>query len=205
METLRSDLAEWGVETRSIAGTFGCGDDCVVQWHRTGGLVAVVDGLGHGPDASLAAHAALQELRAHAEDPPERLLERCHQAARRTRGLTMAIASIDANRGRMAWLGVGNVQGILVRASPARPFAGESLLVRSGVVGHRIPPIVPAVVALEAGDVLALATDGIRSGFESSIVAGGDVRTTAARILKLHARATDDALVVVVRYLGPPR
>ena len=205
METLRSDLAEWAVETRSIAGTFGCGDDCVVQWHRTGGLVAVVDGLGHGPDASLAAHAALHELRAHPGEPPERLLARCHQAARQTRGLTMAIASIDANRGVMSWLGVGNVQGILVRASPARPLANESLLVRSGVVGHRIPPMVPTVVTLQAGDILALATDGIRSGFEGSIAAGGDARATAARILELHARATDDALVVVVRYLGPLR
>jgi len=205
METLKSSIAEWGVETRSIEGAFGCGDDCIVRWHRTGGLVAVVDGLGHGPDASFAARAAIDVLNAHAGEGPERLLTRCHEAARRTRGLTMAIASIDAKRGVMEWLGIGNVQGILIRARPGRQPSRESLLVRSGVVGQRIPPLVPTVVTLESGDILALATDGIQSGFESSIRAKEGAQATATRILEHHARPSDDALVAIVRYRGLPQ
>ena len=203
METLKSNLAEWGVGTRAIGGTVG-GDDCVVRWHRTGGLVAVVDGLGHGPDASLAARTAIEVLQSHAAESPERLLLRCHEASRRTRGLTMAIAAIDAKIGLMAWLGVGNVQGALIRAAPGRNPPRESLLVRSGVVGHRIPPLVPEIVRLEAGDVLALATDGIRSGFEGSIFAAEGVQAAATRVLETHGSSSDDALVVVVRYRGMP-
>lgn len=190
------------METRSVGGEFGCGDDALIHWHLTGGLVAVVDGLGHGASASMAARAALEAIRANPEDPPGRLLARCHEATRQTRGLTMGIASIDARQGQLTWLGVGNVQGTLVRSAPGRAPVRDSLLVRSGVVGHRIPPIVPMIVPLEAGDILVLATDGIRSGFETSIVPEEDAQAAAARILEHHARPTDDALVVVVRYRG---
>ena len=116
----------------------------------------------------------------------------------------MALASIDAKSGLMAWLGIGNVQGVLVRAAPGRTPPRESLLVRSGVVGHRIPPLVPAVLRLEVGDVLALATDGIQTGFEGSVRAAEEVQAAATRILNSHGRPSDDALVVVVRYRGMP-
>ena len=205
METLRSEIAEWGVGTRSIGDTAGCGDDCLVRWHRSGGLVAVVDGLGHGRDASLAARSAIDVLDAHTTEPLERLLQRCHEAARETRGLTMALAAIDADKGSMAWVGVGNVQGLLVRARPGSSLPREPLLVRSGVVGQRIPPLVPVTVPIEPGDVLAMATDGIRSEFESSISTGEAATVAATRVLERYALPTDDALVVVVRYLGRPQ
>lgn len=202
METLRSEIAEWGVGTRSIGDTAGCGDDCLVRWHRSGGLVAVVDGLGHGRDASLAARSAIDVLDAHTTEPLERLLQLCHEAARETRGLTMALASINADKGSMAWAGVGNVQALLVRARPGRLPPRESLLVRSGVVGQRIPPFVQVTVPIEPGDVLAMATDGIRSEFEGSIVTSEAAPAAATRVLERYALPSDDALVVVVRYLG---
>lgn len=204
MEALTSNIAEWGIETRSVGGEFGCGDDALIHWHSTGGLVAVVDGLGHGPGASAAAQAALEAIKANPQDPLERLLTRCHEATRQTRGLTMAIASIDAQQGQMAWLGVGNVHGSLVRSAPGKEPVLESLLVRSGVVGHRIPPIVPLMIPLAAGDILAIATDGIRTGFERMILPEERPEAAAARILEQHGSPSDDALVVVVRYKGLP-
>lgn len=205
METLKSEIAEWGIGTRSIEESAGCGDDCIVRWRRSGGLVAVVDGLGHGQEASFAARAAIKVLEANPTESPEGLLKRCHEATRHTRGLTMALASIDADSGLMTWLGVGNVQGVLVRAAPGTLLPRESLLVRSGVVGHRIPPLVPTTVSIGPGDVLALATDGIRTDFESSIVAREDARAASSRVLEQYALPSDDALVVVVRYLGRPQ
>ncbi|HKQ20056.1 MAG TPA: SpoIIE family protein phosphatase [Candidatus Eisenbacteria bacterium] len=205
METLRSQIAEWGVGSRPVGDSIGSGDDCLVRWHRSGGLVAVVDGLGHGRDASLAARSAIDVLDAHTTEPLERLFQRCHEAARETRGLTMAIAVINADQGSMAWFGVGNVQGLLVRARPGVFLPRETLLVRSGVVGQRIPPFAPVTVSIAPGDVLAMATDGIRSDFESTISTGETARAAATRVLERYALPTDDALVVVVRYLGRPQ
>jgi len=193
VEALTSNIAEWGIETRSVGGEFGCGDDALIHWHSTGGLVAVVDGLGHGPGASAAAQAALEAIKANPQDPLERLLTRCHEATRQTRGLTMAIASIDAQQGQMAWLGVGNVHGSLVRSAPGKEPVLESLLVRSGVVGHRIPPIVPLMIPLAAGDILYYeagqtppinkdATNGVRFGYALAAVSSGATTTIAVKI-----------------------
>jgi hypothetical protein len=55
---------------------------------------------------------------------------------------------------------------------------------------------------LLAGDVMVLATDGIDSGFAQAIAAGGTAQEIADRILAEHGKEGDDALVVVVRYLG---
>ena len=51
------------------------------------------------------------------------------------------------------------------------------------------------------GDVMVLATDGIDSGFARAIAQGGAAQDVADRILAEHGKASDDALVVVVRYL----
>jgi hypothetical protein len=48
---------------------------------------------------------------------------------------------------------------------------------------------------------MVLATDGIESRFADAITQGGSAQTIADRILAQHAKAADDALVVVIRYL----
>ena len=45
-----------------------------------------------------------------------------------------------------------------------------------------------------------LVTDGIRDDFEETLTAGGEVSQEADRILAGHAKGTDDALVLVVRW-----
>jgi hypothetical protein len=48
---------------------------------------------------------------------------------------------------------------------------------------------------------MVLATDGIDSGFARAMSAGGSAQDIADRILAAHGKDSDDALVVVVRYL----
>ena len=43
-------------------------------------------------------------------------------------------------------------------------------------------------------------TDGVDSDFAEAVALGGTAQQMADRILATHARAADDALVVVVRY-----
>jgi hypothetical protein len=101
----------------------------------------------------------------------------------------------------MTWLGVGNVEGILLRAAP-RTGAAERLAPRAGIVGHQVPPLEAAGLAVEPGDTLVFATDGVGGGLAEALIAGGPRRLTAERIVAEHGTATDDALVVVARYRG---
>jgi phosphoserine phosphatase RsbX len=52
------------------------------------------------------------------------------------------------------------------------------------------------------GDVLALATDGIRPTFPEHIRQGERPQDSVDRILAACAKGTDDALVLVARYQG---
>jgi hypothetical protein len=55
---------------------------------------------------------------------------------------------------------------------------------------------------LRRGDVLIFATDGIRRDFADYLTTSGSTRDIAERLLERHATATDDALVLVARYMG---
>jgi negative regulator of sigma-B (phosphoserine phosphatase) len=166
-----------------------------------GVLVAVVDGLGHGPEAAEAAAQAVRTLESHPEQPVSSLVKRCHEALRGTRGAVMSLASYSARDSTMMWLGVGNVEGVLLRRPGTMHDGRESLLLRGGVLGRRLPVLTAAVIPVRWGDILILATDGIRSEFARDVIVTDPVQRIADRILTEHRKGTDDALVLVSRYL----
>ncbi len=114
----------------------------------------------------------------------------------------MSVASFHAGEPTMAWCGVGSVAGVLQRVAPFGSPASETLLLRSGVVGSHLPPLSASAYAVKPGDTLILATDGIRRGFAAELVRAVPPQPAADRILARYARGTDDALVMVARYLG---
>jgi phosphoserine phosphatase RsbX len=190
---------EWGCSTRPIPGEDVCGDRAVVNRQGRVAIAAAVDGLGHGPEAAVAAERAVDALADGPDDDLVDLVARCHEALRPTRGAAMSVASVD---GEVAtWVGVGNVEGRIVRAARGRAD-DESLLLAAGVLGHELPPLRPASVRLARGDLLLLATDGIAPNFADGLDTGGSCEAIAARILEGHSRPRDDALVLVARYLG---
>lgn len=178
------------------------GDLHVVEAFEGGVLIAVIDGLGHGAEAALAARRAAAELRAHAGRPVAELVERCHGSVRGTRGVVMSIASIDAPRSVLTWTGVGNVEAMVLRAGTHERGSKEVLVPRGGIVGHQLPALRTSEVLMSRGDLLVMATDGIRSAFTAALDVRQAPREAADAILAHYARERDDALVLLARYLG---
>ena len=141
-------------------------------------------------------------LKASPQEPVISLLERCHEGLRSTRGVVLSLASIDPKHGLMTWLGVGNVQGVLMRAGAQKGSVGEVLLLRGGVVGSQLPALQAAVLPTRKGDTLVFVTDGIRGEFVEGLSALESPQRAADKILKRHGRGDDDALVLVVRLTG---
>ncbi|HYE34069.1 SpoIIE family protein phosphatase [Methylocaldum sp.] len=199
-------LIEHGVAARAFPGENVSGDRPMVKLVPNGVLIAAVDGLGHGVAAGIAAGIAVATLEDHAGEEPEALVQRCHQVLKGTRGVVMSLASIDVREGKMAWLGVGNVDGLLLRTAGSPPTR-EALLMRGGVVGDQLPPLRTAYLPIAAGDLLIFTTDGIRSDFATRLslidplLRHQDVQEIADRILARFGKTTDDALVLVARYL----
>jgi negative regulator of sigma-B (phosphoserine phosphatase) len=179
METLAPSTIEWGVASRALPGQASSGDLNVVKSFPNGVLVAALDGIGHGEEAASAAAVARSILTAHADEPVIALIERCHAGLRATRGVAMSVASFNVSQGLITWLGVGNVQGVLLRRGQEHA----------------------AVLPVSIGDTLILATDGISSDFTRKLARNHSPQKAAESILARHGKATDDALVLVARYL----
>jgi phosphoserine phosphatase RsbX len=195
-------MVEYGVAEFVLPGQGESGDQHLVCCNRSGILVAAIDGIGHGEAAASASKAAAEVLRSFADEPTISLVERCHDRLRATRGVVLSLAFIDPAQRMMTWLGVGNVQGVLVRANVRNGNGQESLLLRAGVVGSQLPALQGAVLPIAQGDTLFLATDGVRSDFSMSLSAWENPQKAADRILERHGSRTDDALVLVVRLTG---
>jgi hypothetical protein len=193
--TVDIGMAEWGLEPES-------GDACVAQAFPGGVLMAVLDGVGHGPEAARAAQAAVAVLRAEPSSEPERLLSACHEALHGTRGAVASVALLR-DTGTMCWAGVGNVQGAVVRA--AGGLAPEALTVLGGVLGHSLPRVRSSELRLRPGDHVVFTTDGVRPDSVSALDPCAEPQTNAIRILAAGATRRDDALVLVARYGGAMR
>jgi hypothetical protein len=210
-ERSANGFLDWAIAARPMPGESVSGDQCVVRVTEFEMLLAVVDGLGHGPEAAAASERAVEVLSENAAEPVEALLLLCHEALANTRGAAVTIASINPATASMSWLGVGNVEGALFRAargshgahscrSTGGPLLDMAFLV-GGIVGHQLPRLHPRDVDLEPGDLLVMATDGIARSFTEDVRALGAAPTLLAdAILEDLARPTDDALVLVARY-----
>lgn len=200
--TNASPVLEWGVATAALPGESVSGDLHVVEPWPGGTLLAVVDGLGHGEEAAAAARRAVGTAARHASDSVITLVRRCHEALAGTRGVAMTLASFNTADHTMSWLGIGNVQAVLVRAEPHTDPREEAVLLRNGVVGLQLPLLRAAVTAVAPGDVLVVATDGLDPAALTRLAPSGPPQALADDLLKRYARRNDDALVLVARYRG---
>jgi len=195
-------LIEWAVAARPMPGYERSGDAHVVEPVPGGVLVAVVDGLGHGDEAADAATKAAEVLSRHASEPIAPLVRRCHQALTDTRGVAMTLARFDEGSSTVSWLGVGNVEASVLGTDTRARSIKQSLPLRGGVVGYRIPALLPSDVDVTAGDLLVLATDGIDARSFAGVRRFDPPERIAQDLLERFGRQTDDALALVVRYRG---
>lgn len=191
---------EWYSANALMPGQDTSGDLCVVEQTNDGLLLAVIDGLGHGDEAHTAAMTAAACLKTYdnKSDTLIGIIRRCHESMMRTCGAAMSVALFNAIDSSMTWAGVGNVEAVLLRREN-NGLVRESLLLRSGVVGYRLPLLKTSTIEVKNGDVLIFATDGITSGFTQEINLNEPLKKIADDIIDEYAKGTDDALVLVGR------
>ena len=181
----------------SVAVAEVCGDGWAVAPVPDGLAVLVVDGLGHGVAASVAADAAIE---AFAKDPADLTgyPGRANDLMRPTRGGALAVCRLRPDR--VEYLSIGNVSGRVVNAADERGMVGTS-----GTMGLKaVPPrIRPASLGWAPGGVLVLWTDGLTSRVQVSErpgLLGHHPAVVAATLYRQHSRERDDATIVVLRH-----
>ena len=195
-------LIEIGQAHAPRAGENESGDRCVHWQAGQRALVAVIDGVGHGHEAAEAAAVAARVLEGHREESLGKLLKLCHEKLAATRGAAITLTLFDGGDGTLRWVGAGNVAAMLLHTEPSGNTRMRELLVRSGVAGVSLPSTEVSSTTLARGDLVVLATDGLRPAFMDRVDRLARPQPLAERLLAEFGTQSDDALVVVVRHVG---
>jgi anti-sigma regulatory factor (Ser/Thr protein kinase) len=200
-EPTTAGWVRWGGVNVPYGDAGDSGDGWACTGDRSRAAAVLVDGLGHGSGAAAAAHAAIRLFPERPVTDLAGFVARAHEAMRSTRGGVLGVCTMDPERDRLTYAGVGNVTG--------RVFTGQrsqGLLGQDGTLGTELSP--PRIRVDEhpwaPGATLVLTSDGIRSRWDPGSYPGllaHDPAVVAAVLHRDHARGTDDATVVVVQDL----
>jgi len=202
--TVASQHVEWAVAGRAMPGQKSSGDREIVLSAPDRALIGVVDALGHGEAAAAAAEAAVAVLTKNADESVIALLRLCHAGLQGRRGVVMSLASYRPRDSTLTWVSVGNVEGVLLQKDAAGARQRSVLVTRGGVVGGELPALRAEVLPVGPGDVLIFATDGIDGAFWHELNVERQPQEVADHVLKSHGKPSDDALVLVARFVAGP-
>ena len=191
-----------GICVRALAGETESGDACAEIPCERGVIVAIADGLGHGPRAATAATAFVDCVREAGLLALEEVFARAHRALLKTRGAVAAIARFDQERGELEIAGIGNISMQLARAGSPRT---EHPLIMPGVLGSAYRVVRPQIFPFGLGDLVVMHSDGIRSRFDLALARVLPVQAAAEGIVRSHAKGSDDAACAIVRGVADAR
>jgi anti-sigma regulatory factor (Ser/Thr protein kinase) len=187
---------------RPCRGELVSGDAVMARKVGDALLLAIIDGLGHGKDANVAAKAATRFLRRQDDLGLARLMARLDDHLGGTVGAAVGLCRISLTSGRLSFKGVGNT---VLRVEGDRPLRPTSLAgtVGSAPRGGRRPPRAEPGQLDDSG-VLLMYTDGI-----SDRVSFDDYPQlryqSAARIVETmltrYGKKHDDATCLACRYV----
>ena len=174
-----------------------CGDDWHVETGAGRALLALADGLGHGPEAMKAAREAVRNVQANPALEPSKIMRRIHGALRATRGAAVAVTEIDSARQTLTYCGVGNIAGRILGRDHAR-----MLVSHNGTAGQDSPRIEAFSYPFAADELLVLHSDGLQSRWNLESYPGLAARhpsLIAGVLYRDFLRGRDDACVLVLR------
>jgi anti-sigma regulatory factor (Ser/Thr protein kinase) len=178
-----------------------CGDAWAVEHGPGSSRVLVADGLGHGPLAADASHAAVRAFRSSPWLPLADLIWALHAALRSTRGAALAVAEIDTGAGLLQYAGVGNIAATIFRAEVA-----SGLVSHNGTAGHEVRKVQVFGYPFLPGSLLVMHSDGLsipRRLDQMPGLASRSCPLIAGVLYRDLGRGRDDATVLAVKGSTP--
>jgi negative regulator of sigma-B (phosphoserine phosphatase) len=198
---IRLKQIKYDVIFEALEGETECGDQYLIKELADFTLLVVVDGLGHGEEASHAAKKAIETIDAHANEDIETLFKRCDAALGNTRGAAITLVKLDLNY-TMKYVAIGNVMGVHWYIHQSSRLKQKSFFLVGGIVGSRSPSSIQVKeFTCGPGDTLILATDGIQNQFETEPPRFQSPDKIAQQIFSSYRNKKDDGLVLVAQLL----
>jgi anti-sigma regulatory factor (Ser/Thr protein kinase) len=199
-DTLRPNGGiQFGAVCVPLAGEVECGDTWSVAEDEERVATLVIDGLGHGPLAAVAAQVAVDAFRGNPLAAPQDTMRELHRRLNATRGAAAACALLDVETSQLTYAGVGNIGGTLLHAGTRTGLPSHN-----GTLGLSLPRAQQFVYAWPPDSIVVMHSDGVSARWNLAAYPG---------IAKLHpaliagmlyrdlARQRDDATIVVTSRL----
>jgi anti-sigma regulatory factor (Ser/Thr protein kinase) len=174
-----------------------CGDgwDVIQSGDRT--VILVVDGLGHGPEASKVQVEAVRCFRKNPTGEPAEILMNLHAALRSTRGGVLAVAALDEGKGRVTYAGAGNISGRIITGPDTRKMVSLD-----GTAGYEIKKFQEFSYPWAEGALLIMYSDGLSMHWDMENYPGLRQKhpsLIAGVLFRDHTRGSDDVTVLVIK------
>jgi len=176
------------------------GDGWLLETSGEYRTLLVVDGLGHGPNAALAARKATDVFAANPTATPGALMQLCHSALAATRGAAGAAARVEPAKMQGSFAGVGNISCRVETSGERRQVVSHS-----GTLGHVMRRLQEFEFAFPAGALLILNSDGLTSRWSCDDYPGlmnKHAGLIAGVLYRDHDRGSDDVTVVVLKNMA---
>jgi anti-sigma regulatory factor (Ser/Thr protein kinase) len=194
---MRSILIDCAFFIRPCRGERLSGDVALVERRGDTLFVAIIDALGHGPDAHAIAEKAARSLKGAWTPDLEQTVRELHEALKSTDGAAAGLCMVNVAKHNVRYVGVGNTVIRTVGNGERTVFSTP------GTLGHQMRTPREQHLSIEPGALLLLYTDGIKERFEMEDypqLRYQDSRTIAREIVTRYGKDHDDASCVVLRY-----
>jgi serine phosphatase RsbU (regulator of sigma subunit) len=182
---------------RPCLGERVSGDTVVIEHRDEILFLAIVDALGHGPQANAVANQAERSLCNDWSGDVLDTLHRLHSALKGTIGAAAGLCVVDRVTREVRYAGVGN--------TVLRTFGSQAIRLVSadGIIGSRFrTPVVQAAPLNESGTIL-LYTDGVSDRFDVEQypqIIYHSASAIARKIVGSFGKPYDDATCMAMRY-----
>ena len=136
------------------------GDLAIVKEDKDYYYLGLIDGLGHGKNANIAAKIAIEYLDNNFSNSLDELIIQLNEKLHGTVGAVIALCCLNKNNKEMIYSGIGN---ITVRIIGRKSFKCIS---RDGIVGYSMPNPKNDNYNLYPGDLLLMYSDGVKEHFD---------------------------------------
>ncbi len=193
--TVAENLA-YASTVRPFPGQALSGDSTLVRELEQGLFIAIVDVLGHGPEAHELTLTIDDYLSRYASFDLAGLIVRLHDHLRGSRGAAVGLCAIDPASGSLEYTGIGN--------TAIRRFgsAETRLVSQDGVLGQNMRSPKPQLLQLQPGDLILFYTDGVSDRFAAADYPGlawHSPQEVVSNVVQRFGKDHDDAACIAVR------
>ena len=184
-----------GAASRPKPGELLNGDSYLtVHLSATKTLAAVIDGLGHGKEAHLAATILKEQILLKSDMPLNELIQYLHNSVRGTRGAVIGLVLINTDANTLQFVGIGNIEGFVRSVSDKK-----SLISYGGILGHNMRTPRFFEFKFDVGDSLCMYSDGLNSRWNISDIDWKEhPQKNAEYLIQNYSRMNDDATILII-------